>query len=74
MVDEHAVTSSLEGQVFHGIRLEDVRIQLGSPLLVSVRLLAKEPLSLVEVDLIKDEVEQALQRPVRLEAFLVLVR
>lgn len=74
MVDEHAVTSSLEGQVFHGTRLEDVRIQLGSPLLVSVRLLAKEPLSLVEVDLIKDEVEQALQRPVRLEAFLVLVR
>ncbi len=74
MVDEHGVTSSLEGQVFHGTRLEDVRVQLGSPLLVSVRLLAKEPLSLVEVDLIKEEVERTLQRPVRLEAFLVLVR
>lgn len=74
MVDEHSMISSLEGQFFQGAELQDVKVKPGSPLLVSLRLLAAEPLSLVEVDLIKAEIEQTLQQPVRLEAFLVMVR
>ena len=74
MVDEHGMISSLEGQVFYNAQLQGVRVQPGSPPLISVRLLAKEPLSLAEIDLIKVNIEQTLQQPIRLEAALILVR
>lgn len=74
MVDEHGMISSLEGQVFYNTQLQGVRVQPGSPPLISVRLLAEEPLSLIEIDLIKVKIEQTLQQSIRLEAALILVR
>lgn len=74
MVDEHGMTSRLEGQVFYNAKLQGVRVQPGEPLLVSTRLLAAEPISLVELDLIKKAIEDELQKTVRLEASLVVVR
>lgn len=74
MVDEHVLVSSLEGRVFFSAELQDVRVKPGNPLLISTRLLASEPLSLIEVDIIKKGIEAELQQEVRLEATLVLVR
>lgn len=74
MVDEHNVISSLEGRVFFSAELQDVRVKPGNPLLISTRLLASEPLSLIEVDIIKKGIETELQQEIRLEAILVLVR
>lgn len=74
MVDEHTMISSLEGQVFHTAELQNVRVQPGSPLKVSTRLLTSEPLSLAEVDLVKAAIEEKIQKKIRLEASLVVVR
>lgn len=74
MVNEHGITSSLEGQVFYTAQLQDVKVIPASPILVSARVLTEEPLSLTEVDRVKAEIEKTLQQPIRFEATLVLVR
>ena len=74
MVNEHGITSRLEGQVFANAELQDVQVKPGETLLVSARLLTADPLNLVELDLIKQAIELELEQPIRLEATLVLVR
>lgn len=74
MVNEHGLTSRLEGQVFASVTLKEVSVKPGDVLLVSARLLASEPIDLAELDLIKQAIEDDLQQEIRLEATLVLVR
>jgi len=74
MVNEHGITSRLEGQVFVNAVLQDVQVKPGKPLLVSAHLLTSDPLNPVEVDAIKQAIEVELKQNIRLEATLILVR
>lgn len=74
MVDENRIIRQLEGQAVLGVQLQEVRVRPGNPAYISVKLLADQPVTLVQVDAIKHELEQQLGHPIRLEANVALLR
>ncbi|MBE0507825.1 MAG: TIGR00341 family protein [Marinospirillum sp.] len=74
MVDENRIIRQLEGQEVLGVRLQEVRVRPGTPAYISVKLLTDQPVTLVQVDAIKQELERQLGHPVLLEANVALLR
>lgn len=74
MVDENRIIRQLEGQTVLGVQLQDVRVRPGTPTYISVKLLADQPVTLQQVDAIKQELEQQLGHSVLLEANVALLR
>ncbi|MBD3777207.1 MAG: DUF389 domain-containing protein, partial [Thiotrichales bacterium] len=56
------------------VTLQEVKIRGGSPILVSVKLLAPQALQVSEMDLIKTQLEGVVGEPIRLEATMAIVR
>ncbi len=74
MVDEAHIVRSLEGWQSDHIQLTEVRVRHARPLHVSARLLSDQPLTPAEIDQTKQRIEERLERPIRLEATLAIVR
>ena len=79
LVDKQRVTSALEGWHHKDFRMKDVQmkdIQITEqiPLYVSVKLVAKTPLSEADIDLIKNDLESLLGEQITLEATTAVIR
>lgn len=74
MVRDHRIIQELDGHTFRNITIRDVNIIQNKPMLISVRLLARDPISLKELDIIKKEIEQKIGQQVQLEIVVSIRR
>lgn len=64
---EAQITRELEGSAVEEVILRDVKVRFGNPLRVSVRLVSGEDIGTREMQKIKTEIENRIERPVNLE-------
>ncbi|MCC5824455.1 MAG: TIGR00341 family protein [Phycisphaerales bacterium] len=74
MVDRHRITDTLDGWSDNGVELRDIAISSGRPVRISVTLLSDRPVTLEQIDAVRDEIAALLGREIRLEARVVVVR
>ena len=74
MVDRHRITDTLDGWSTNGVEVREVGIASGSPMRLSLTLLSDAPITLEQIDAVRDEIEAMLGREIRLEARVVVVR
>lgn len=74
MVDEHRIQRTLDGWEVAGVTLQDVSVRPGQPMHLQLRVLSPRPLSETDLDIIKSAIEQRLQRSVRLEVVIAILR
>lgn len=72
MVEEHKVIKQLDGWETAIAKVKNVRIQRFKPLTISVMLVSSKPLSEVEIDDVKKEIERKLDKTVLLEVSTAL--
>ncbi|BCN92223.1 hypothetical protein THMIRHAM_00080 [Thiomicrorhabdus immobilis] len=74
LVDRQNIVSSLEGWHVGGVELQDVTIRSQKPLYISVTLLSDHDIDTQHIDKVKKEIESRLQREVRLESKMAILR
>ncbi len=79
MVDEHRIMRLLDGWKVADVELRDVsvrdlRLRSGLPVHISFRLLSRGPIDTATIDTLKEAIEERLERPVRLEVVVAIVR
>ena len=74
MVDEHRVILALDGMEIEGVAVREVVLRPGHPLHVAVKLVADTPVDDATLVQVKRAIEERLERPVRLEVLVALVR
>ena len=74
MVDEHRMTNRLDGLRTAGVELRDVRVRGDRPVRITTTLVSEQPISLEQIEAIKEELERTVNRPIRLEAATAIVR
>lgn len=74
MVDRHRITDTLDGWRSNGVEVREVGITSGSPMRISLTLLSDRPITLEQIDAVRDEIEAMLGREIRLEARVVVAR
>ena len=74
LVDKQHVISELEGWNFGEIQVRDVQIRELSPLYLSATLLSDKGINSEQVDKVKAEIEKRLNRKIKLEAKVAILR
>lgn len=74
MLFEHKLVQTLDGWETENVIIRDVRIQSVKPVNISLRLVSSKPLDDDEIDTIKDQIEEMLDREVQLEITMALQR
>jgi len=74
LVDKQQVVSSLEGLYIEGVEIRDVNIITDSPMYISVTLLSSHTIDSIQIEQIKNEIEEKLDRKIKLESKLAILR
>lgn len=74
MVEEHRVVNALDGWQTDGVLITDVRLKAQRPMKLSLVLVAAQPMSDAEIELVKRSIESRLNREVQLEVTIALRR
>ena len=64
---EAKITSELEGIRLENVILKDVKVRIGEPLMVSLKLVSSEAIDAKTMELIKKEIEDKIRKPITLE-------
>lgn len=72
MVEEHAIIKQLDGWETSIAKVKNVNIQRFKPLTISIKLVSTKPLSEFDIENIKIEIEEKLEKPVSLEVSTAL--
>lgn len=73
MVREQRIVSRLNNWEIAEVRLQDVRVKLGTPLYIQARLISRAPLEETQLDIIKAAMEARLDQPIQLEVVTAIV-
>jgi len=74
LVDKQQVVSSLEGLYLEGIEIRDVNIITDTPMYISVTLLSSHTINNDQIEKIKKEIEERLDRKIKLESKMAILR
>jgi len=64
---EAQITSQLEGIKLDEAILKDIKVRIGKPLLISVKLVSSESLDANKMKMIKTKIEEKINKPIKLE-------
>lgn len=65
--EEASITRELEGSKFEEVILKDVKVRFGKRLVVSVKLVSAEAIETEDMQIIKEQIEEKIGKPVTLE-------
>ncbi|GAB6069026.1 hypothetical protein JCM30760_01230 [Thiomicrorhabdus hydrogeniphila] len=74
LVDKQQVVSSLEGLYLDDIEIRDVNIITDTPMYISVTLLSSHTVNNDQIEKIKKEIEERLDRKIKLESKMAILR
>ncbi len=74
MVYEHRTIQRMNNWQLERVELKEVRVQRFEPLTISFKLVTEQPLSAAEIDHVKQQIEERLGQPVRLEITIAFLR
>ncbi|VAW48946.1 hypothetical protein MNBD_GAMMA03-2113 [hydrothermal vent metagenome] len=74
MVEEQRIIYTLEGWKTESIQIRDVTVRKGTPLYISAKLVSSSPLSANQIDVVKSNMQDLLDRDIQLEAISAVVR
>jgi ClpP class serine protease len=72
MVEEHRVIKQLDGWDTSVAKVKNVHVQRFKPLTISVMLISSKPLTEEEIENVKKEIEEKLDKPILLEVSTAL--
>ena len=74
LVEKQQVISTLEGLNLAGIQVRDVQIRNQFPLYVSVTLLSNKSIDIDQIEKVKKQIEERLNRDIQLESKIAIMR